>query len=367
MNSDEIPDSAYQPSVLIVDDTPANLNILSEMIREMGLRARPVPSGKLALQTTATTPPDLILLDIMMPEMDGFEICRRLKQDERLRDIPIIFISALDDATNKVGAFEAGGVDYITKPFQIKEVRARVNTHLKLRQYQAELTLHNERLQELVQAQIKEISSSQMAMIFALAKLAESRDDDTGKHLERVQSFCKMLAARLVRHAHYGPQISTSFIDNIYHASPLHDIGKVAIPDSILLKPDKLTPEEFEVMKTHPALGAATLEAVLQQYPKNTFIAMGIEIARCHHENWDGRGYPGGLTGESIPLAARILAVADTYDALRSKRCYKAPFSHEKSCEIILTSSGARLDPAVVNAFAELQHEFNETHQEIQD
>ena len=347
-----------KPSILVVDDTPANLQLLASMLKERGYKTRPVPSGLLALQAALSEPPDLILLDVNMPEMNGFEVCQSLKADEKLKDIPVIFISALNEVLDKVRAFAVGGVDYITKPFQFDEVQARVDTHLKIRHLQEELEQHNRQLGKLVQVQVKKISDTQMAMIFALAKLAESRDDDSGLHLERIQAFCKKLAEGLSHHARSGGQVDPKFIENIFYASPLHDIGKVAIPDSIVLKPGKLTPEEFDIMKTHAALGAEKLEAVQRQFPGNALLDMGIAIAKFHHEKWNGAGYPQGLAGEAIPLSARIMAVADVYETLRSKRCYKAPFSHDESSGIIISSSETHFDPEIVKVFVELKDDF---------
>ena len=356
-----------KPNVLVVDDTPANLQLLANMLKERGYKTRPVPSGILALQAAQSDPPDVILLDINMPEMNGYEVCERLKADEQLKEIPVIFISALNEILDKVRAFSVGGVDYITKPFQIDEVQARVETHLKLRSLQKELEKHNRELEKLVQAQVKRISDTQMAMIFALAKLAESRDDDTGMHLERVQVFCKRLAARLKQRSRWSGQIDDVFVENIFHASPLHDIGKVAIPDHILLKPGKLTPEEFEVVKTHARLGADTLEVVRRKYPGNALLDMGITIARFHHEKWNGSGYPQGLAGVAIPLTARIMAVADVYETLRAKRCYKPAFSHEETMEIVLASSGTHFDPEIVKAIVELKDEFRKIREGMKE
>jgi putative two-component system response regulator len=310
------------------------------------------------LQAAENDPPDLILLDIMMPGMDGYEVCRRLKANEKLKDIPVIFLSALDDTEDKVKAFAAGCVDYVTRPFQFEEVKARVEVQIRLRQLQTELQTSNRRLQDLVGEQVREISASQMATIFALAKLAEARDDDTGRHLERVQTWCKLLAAKTGEQPAHRAEADAVFVENIVHASPLHDIGKVGIRDAVLLKPGKLTSEEFEEMKTHTTLGAQTLEAVKDQYPKNAFIRMGIEIARSHHEKWDGKGYPEGLSGTAIPLSARIMALADVYDALRANRCYRPAMSHEKSREIILQGCGTHFDPDVVEAFRGLETTF---------
>jgi putative two-component system response regulator len=332
-------------NILVVDDTPANLTLLANMLRGKGCRVRPVPSGKLALRMVENELPDLILLDINMPEMNGYEVCQWLKTDRRFSGIPIIFISALSETLDKVKAFTSGGVDYITKPFQFEEVEARVETHIRLRRYQLYL-------EDLVQDKVKEITDSQMSTIFAVSKLAESRDSDTGKHLERVQVFCRALAERLGQESRYGSQIDGEFIRDIANASPLHDIGKVAIPDSILLKPGRLSDEERAVMETHTIIGARTLDDVRSQYPGNEFINMGISIARSHHERWDGGGYPDGLAGDAIPLAARIMAVADVYDALRPKRCYKEPASRQQCRDVILGERGRQFDAVVVDAFA---------------
>jgi putative two-component system response regulator len=213
--------------------------------------------------------------------------------------------------------------------------------------------------------QANEISETQLAGIFALAKLAESRDDHMEKHLERVRTFCLLLAENLSRHPRYGKHVDSGFAGNIYHASPLHDIGKAAIPDSILIKRGRLTDEEFKIMKTHADHGARTLETVKQKYPDSHLLNMGIAISRHHHEKWDGSGYPQGLSGENIPLAARIMAVADVYDALSSVRCYKPAFSHEYSSEVIIQRSGSHFDPEVVNAFVDLQDAFKESRTQM--
>jgi putative two-component system response regulator len=363
----ENPEFLKKPNILIVDDTLANLQVLSEMLKQQGYHVRPAPSGLLALEAAQSDPPDLILLDINMPNMNGYEVCTRLKADGHLSKIPVIFLSALSELSDKMKAFAVGGVDYITKPFQFEEVQARVKTHLTICNLQNELELHNHHLEELVQAQVKEISESQMATIFALAKLAESRDEDTGTHLERVQEFCKLLAQQLCTVTTCCESMDTTFINNLYHASPLHDIGKVGISDSILLKPGKHTPEEFEIMKQHTVIGAQTLEAARERYPRNDFINMGISIARSHHEKWDGSGYPDGLAGNDIPLAARIMTVADVYDALRSKRCYKDAFTHENSCEIIINGRGTQFDPVIIDAFLTKEQEFNRIRTEMDD
>ena len=354
-------------TIMVVDDIPANLKLLQITLQAKGYQVLTFPNGKMALNAAAKNLPDLILLDINMPEMDGFEVCERLKADEALKEIPVLFISALSETADKVKAFSVGGVDYVTKPFQFDEVYARVETHLHLRRLQLELKRHNLHLEELVKEKVQEISASQLATIHAVTKLAESRDGDTGHHIERTQTFSLVLAEKMRENPRYSVSINDFFVENIYNASPLHDIGKVGISDNILLKPGKLTPEEFEVMKTHAMIGANTLIAARHKYPKNAFINMGIAIARSHHEKWDGSGYPDGLMGEDIPLSARIMAVSDVYDALRAKRPYKTAFTHEKSCEIIMEGAGQHFDPAVIHAFTALDAEFADIHNKMND
>jgi putative two-component system response regulator len=355
-----------QSTVMVVDDTPGNLKFLGQVLHSAGYRVVQFPNGQMALQAAARNPPDLILLDIMMPGMDGFEVCQKIKLDASLQDIPVIFISALDDTESKLMAFSQGGVDYVTKPFQAEEVLARVKTHLSLKWMQGELKRYTNYLERLVQEKVHEIADSQLATILAVSQLAEFRDDETGRHIERTRTFCKLLARQL-QSSNQDDGIQDSFIQNIYHASPLHDIGKVGVADSILLKPGKLTSEEFEIIKTHTIIGARTLERVRERYPQNAFVNMGITLTRSHHEKWDGSGYPDGLSGEDIPLSGRIMALADVYDALRSKRPYKEPFSHAQSLKIIKKDTGSHFDPAVVKAFLALEPEFAEIRDRMDD
>ena len=354
-------------TIMAIDDTPANLKLLEEMLQGRGYRVMQFPRGAMALKAAAKHPPDLILLDILMPEMDGFEVCRRLKADESLKEIPVLFISALDDTESKLQAFSEGGVDYVAKPFQEAEVLARVMTHLELRRVRRELEIHSLHLEDLVREKVQEISDSQLATLVAVSKLAEYRDDETGRHIERTRTFCRMLAQHLRKNRRYAESITDAFIENIYHAAPLHDIGKVGIADHILLKPGKLTTEEFEIIKTHTTIGANTLQAVRTRYPKNAFVNMGIALTRSHHEKWDGSGYPDGLVGEDIPLSARIMALADVYDALRSKRPYKKAFSREKARAILEEGVGRHFDPVVVEAFLALETEFAEAIGRLKD
>jgi putative two-component system response regulator len=340
--------------VLIVDDDADILALLASAMGDYGCDVIKTISASEGMALAEATPPDLILLDISMPEMDGYQVCKLLKVNSKLRDIPVIFMSGLDSTDVKVRAFQAGGVDYITKPFQIPELLARVGTHLNLCSLRYKLELH-----KMVEEKVRDVMEAQQATIFALAKLAEHRDCDTGAHLERVRIYCRLLAEQLYRDSSYSSQLSEEFVQCIQFASPLHDIGKVAIPDKILLKPGKLSDEEFETMKNHTIFGADTLQVVYNEYAGNIFIGMGIEIALYHHERWDGNGYPDGLVGRNIPLSARITALADFYDALCSDRCYRKGFDHDSVKAMILEGDGTHFDPEVVKAFMFLEDEFS--------
>jgi putative two-component system response regulator len=354
-------------SVLVVDDEPDSLRLLVTLLRRGGLVPRPAPSGRLAIEAAAADPPDLVLLDVRMPEMSGFDVCRWFKQDERLRSIPIIFLSGRQGVEDKVEAFRLGAADYVAKPFQEAEVLARVQTHLQCRRQQLQLAWHAEQLERRVAEQVRVVTASQLATIFALAKLAEARDDDTGHHIERVQTFARVLAERMREQRRYPALLTAGFIEHLHQTASLHDIGKVGIPDAVLLKPGKLTDEEFRRMQRHTTLGAETLDSVLRRHPDNQFLRIGVEVARSHHERWDGRGYPDGLRGEGIPLSARIVAVADVYDALTSARCYRPAFDHETGSRMIVEGRATQFDPEVVGAFEELGGSFRRIRAELTD
>ena len=360
-------DDVQGSSILIVDDVPENLRLLAAVLKRGGLVPRPVASGRLAIEAALADPPDLVLLDIRMPEMSGVEVCRWFKQDERLKSIPVIFISGLQGTDDKVEAFRVGGVDYVSKPFHDQEVLARIKTHLRLRKLQVELASHNLQLEQQIADQVKAVTASQLATIFALAKLAEARDDDTGQHIERVQTFSRILAERMREMRLQVTHLTGAFIDDVCQTASLHDIGKVGTPDGILLKPGSLTTEEFVEMQKHCVLGANTLAVVLRRHPGNQFLRMGVDVARSHHERWDGSGYPDGLKGTAIPLAARIVAVADVYDALTSKRCYRPAFSPEDTCRMIQQGNATHFDPDVVKAFASLDGRFRRIPHQIQE
>jgi putative two-component system response regulator len=353
-------------SILVVDDTPENLHLLTSILKRGGLVPRPVLSGKLAIEAAAFDPPDLILLDISMPDMSGLDVCKWLKQDERLRNIPVIFISGSQGIQDKIEAFHVGGVDYVSKPFQAQEVLARLKTHLRLSQLQTQLISDNLHLEKRIAEKVKEVTASQLATIFALARLAETRDDETGQHIERVQIFSRVLAEKMQEMRMYPTQLTSAFIEHLQQTASLHDIGKVGVQDAILLKPGKLTSTEFAVMKTHCILGSNTLTAVLKRFPDNQFLRMGVAVARSHHEKWDGSGYPDGLKGEEIPLAARIVALADFYDAMTSRRCYRPEFSHKDTCSIIRESSGTHFPPDLVTSFMKVEPIIQRIRNEMQ-
>jgi len=354
-------------NILIVDDALENLRILTIILKQNGYLPRPVTSGALAIEAAVADPPDLIILDLNMPQMSGLDVCRWFKQDERLKCIPVIFISGYQETEQKLEAFHVGGVDYISKPFHEQEVLVRIRTQLQLRNMTLKLITHNEELEVIINEQVKEATASQQATIFALARLAETRDDDTGQHIERVQVFSKVIAERMREMKFYKAQLTATFIENLYLTASLHDIGKVGTPDAVLLKPGKLNEEEFALMKKHCELGAKTLASVQKRFPDNKFLRMGVEVARSHQEMWDGNGYPDGLKETQIPLSARIVALADFYDALTNDRCYRRAVSHEETCKMIENKKGSHFDPDVTAAFLTLGNQLVRVREEIKN
>jgi putative two-component system response regulator len=346
--------------ILVVDDTPDNLTLMSGLLKDNYL-VKVANSGARALKIAQSeTPPDLILLDIMMPEMDGYEVCRLLKADNKTRDIPIIFLTAKTEVIDETLGFELGASDYITKPISPPIVLARVETHLAVKRMQDFLKDKNTYLASEVNKRTAEVMAIQDVTINAMASLAETRDNETGNHIRRTQHYVKVLAEKVrfnPRFAHFLNNDKT--IELLFKSAPLHDIGKVGIPDRILLKPGRFEPEEFEIMKTHTTLGRdAILQAEKDLGVEMPFLKYAKEIAYSHQEKWDGSGYPEGLSGDDIPISARLMAVADVYDALISRRVYKAPMPHEKAVEIIKQGKGTHFDPDMADAFLELQDEF---------
>ncbi|MDZ7888719.1 MAG: two-component system response regulator [Pseudomonas sp.] len=357
-----------RPVVLVVDDTPDNLSLISEVLKPT-YRVKLANSGAKALQIVhGETPPDLILLDIMMPEMDGYEVCRQLKEDDRTRLIPIIFLTAKTAIEDEQQGLALGAVDYITKPASPPIVLARVETHLKLKQAADFLRDKNVYLENEVQRRTQEITAIQDVTILAMASLAETRDPETGNHIRRTQHYVKTLALHLRSDPHLRSTLGDAYIDLLFKSAPLHDIGKVGIPDRILLKPGRFTPDEFEIMKTHTTLGFKAIEhAEAALGTPVAFLDMAKQIALYHQEKWDGSGYPEGLSGEGIPLSARLMAVADVYDALISRRVYKEGMSHEQAVAIIVDGRGSHFDPKLVDAFLAVEQEFHAIAQRFAD
>jgi len=355
-------------TVLVVDDTPENLSLMSVLLKDR-YKVKVANSGERALKIAgAETPPDLILLDIMMPEIDGYEVCRRLKADRATREIPVIFLTAKTETADEQRGLELGAVDYITKPVSPPIVLARVKTHLLVKATQDFLKDQNAFLEAEVARRTREVQAIQDVTILALASLAETRDNDTGNHIRRTQFYVKTLADHLMMHPRFTAELDEQIIIRLYKSAPLHDIGKVGIPDAILLKPGKLDPDEFNVMKGHSVLGYEAIDHAEKRLGLDVeFLMMAKEIAHCHHEKWDGSGYPQGIGGDDIPLSARIMAVADVYDALICRRVYKAPMPHEQAIAIIQNGAGSHFDPDIVDAFMDINEHLRAIAEQFAD
>jgi putative two-component system response regulator len=343
--------------VLIVDDTEMNIDILLATLGE-DYEVAVAMDGPSALDLAVAQQPDLILLDIMMPDMDGYEVCRRLKADPATADTPVIFLTAMADVADKARGFAVGAVDYVTKPFEPLEIEARVRTHLSLRLARQALARQNEILERKVEERTRELALTQETIIEAMACLAEYRDPETGGHIKRTKNYVRLLATHLRHHPNYRDYLTDETIDLLYKSAPLHDIGKVGVRDDILLKPGRLTEPEFELMRRHTLYGRDAIQAASKKLGENSFLHLAKEIAYTHQERWDGSGYPQGLAGEAIPLSGRLMAIADVYDALISRRVYKKPFPHAQAVDMIVAGRAVQFDPDMVDAFLELQEEF---------
>ncbi|MGL4205322.1 MAG: response regulator [Aeromonadaceae bacterium] len=354
-----VSEGAIQATILVVDDTPDNLTLMSALLKD-SYRVRVANSGETALKFLhGGGKPDLILLDIMMPGLSGYEVIERLKADPATRDIPVIFLTAMSEAQNETKGFSLGAADYITKPIIPAVVLARVKTQLENKAAADFLRDQNAFLEAEVERRTQEVSAIQSVTILALASLAETRDSDTGNHIRRTQHYVKALATQLKDHPRFREYLTPSTIALLFKSAPLHDIGKVGIPDRILLKPGPLTPEEFELMKSHTTLGRDAIEHAEKQLGMPVaFLQTAKEIAYFHQEKWDGSGYPTGASGDAIPISARLMALADVYDALISRRVYKAAMPHSEAVQIIQDGKGKHFDPDVVDAFFLLQEEF---------
>ena len=335
-----------QPNILIVDDISTNLVILSEMIKQTGCIPRPVTSVRQAQTAIERKTPQLILLDISMPDTDGFEFCAMLKADIKTRDIPIIFISALDSVEDKIKGFK-------------EEVTLRLNTHLKIYKMQQEMESYNKKLHQVVNEQITRVNEEQKNVLAALAEILKMRANIYERGIDKISANSRMLAISLQFSPKFDKEISSAFVDKIETASLLHDIGMLSVNDAVAYKDTNLTADELEGIRRHTVVGADYLQKINTDKNKNGYLEMAVEIAKYHHENWDGTGYPEGLSGTDIPLSARIVAVIDTFMALNSERSYRDAYTREESVEIIKSESGRRFDPDIIDIFSKIQKQLS--------
>ncbi|HEY8751871.1 MAG TPA: HD domain-containing phosphohydrolase [Tepidisphaeraceae bacterium] len=330
--------------ILIADDDPIALEMLRHALTRAGYEVETASNGIEAMEIVARGACRLVISDWTMPEMDGLELCRRIRNSDAGGYIYLILLTARNSSNDTIEGLSAGADDLIPKPFNPPELLLRVQI--------------GERILSL---------ETRDVTIFALAKLAESRDPETGAHLERVCNYSRLLAQYLATRGTFGEEINSGYVRLIFQTSPLHDIGKVAIPDCVLLKPGRLSDREFEIMKSHTTLGAQTLDAALRQHPEARFLRMARNIAATHHERFDGTGYPAGLKGRDIPLCGRIVSVADVYDALTTKRVYKNAFAHDVAKAMIIDERGTHFDPEIVDAFLACEQQFLDIRERYAD
>lgn len=354
----------YKHRVLVVDDTEMNVDILESALED-NYDVRTALDGPTSIEMVRKDPPDIILLDVMMPGMTGYEVCSILKSDPKTAGIPIIFLTAMTEINDKTRGFELGAVDYIVKPFSMLEVQARLDVHLSLLRAKLNLEQQNELLERRVRDRTLELETTQDVIIEAMASLAETRDQETGDHVLRTRYYVQMLAVNLSTHPRFKDYLNSIDPDELGTAATLHDIGKVGVPDNILLKPGRLTEEEFAEMKKHTSYGHDILHRLSKRLPQNAFLNLADMIAWTHHERWNGTGYPRGLMGDDIPIPGRLMAIADVYDAMVSKRVYKKSLEHNETVDFIVSQSGKQFDPDVVQSFLELSDSFNYIAQEL--
>lgn len=344
--------------IMIVDDNITNLTIAKSAL-ESYYSIMPVTSGEKALKLLKIMKelPDLILLDIDMPGLNGFSVISKLKTTDKVSDIPVIFLTAQDDNVSELEGLSLGAIDYIKKPFSIPLLKKRIELHFKIIEQNKSLEEYNINLEDIVAKKTKTILELQYAIITTVSDLIGKRDGYTGEHVTRTQRYVEILTREMINRG-YGETLTEKDVDIIALTSKLHDVGKIAIPDKVLLKDRKLDVDEFEYMKMHTTIGAEAIEKSMRLTKENDFLKYALQMARSHHEKWDGTGYPEGIAGKDIPLVARIMAVADVYDALVSKRQYKEPMSHEEAVEIILKGNGTCFDPVIVKIFSEIHNRF---------
>ncbi len=360
--------------ILVVDDEPSVRDLLKTQLGFLEFTVRTTGKADETLDIARSAqPPALVLLDIEMPGTSGVELLREIKHVDE--DVQVVMVSGLHDLDTVRRCLRDGAYDYLAKPFELEDLHNTADRALERRrlvrqnrEYQEQLESANEQLEAEVEARTKEARSTRDAALMTLARLAETRDSDTGMHLERMAEYSRILAEGLRDDSSYGDRVDDQFVKELYKSSPLHDIGKVGIPDAILRKPGPLTDEEFEQMREHTTIGGDTLRTVLDRYRgQTTFLTMAMDIAYSHHERWDGDGYPIGLSGTDIPLAARIVTLADAYDAITSRRPYKEPFSHEEAVRRIRVDRELHFDPEIVDTFLDCQYEFPGVQQLLEE
>ena len=359
--------------IIIVDDIVANLDQGRNILKTF-YSVYPAQSAAKLFEILENVIPDLILLDINMPEMNGYEAINRLKADKRYTDIPVIFLTAINNDESELEGLELGAVDYISKPFSVPLLLKRIENHLLIVKQKSDLLKNQARLQDyadnlknMVMEKTEEVLQLQSVVLATIADLVEFRDKSTGGHIMRTQRYLKVIIDGLAQNMAYQEIIAKWDMDYFLQSAQLHDVGKIAISDLILNKPGKLTPEEFEIMKTHVTAGVDAIERVLNNTKSHSFLEHALVIAGTHHEKWDGSGYPLGLRGRSIPLEGRIMAIVDVYDALISERPYKKAFTHEEACQIIIEGSGTHFDPVLVDVFINAKDEFARISQDKDD
>ena len=348
-----------KPKILVADDDNISRKLLITFLKSLGYDICEAENGSNTLSKIMNERPDVILLDINMPEIDGFNILKIIKSNPETRMIPVIIITGVSDNQYYIKAIELGADDFLSKPFNIYLLKARLHSLITMKMLYDINLKYQKKLKDSNFELLNQLIKTQEVTIVALAKLAEFRDPETGAHLERIREYSRIIAEEITKIGKYNKYIDERYIDNIYKSAPLHDIGKVGIPDSILLKPGKLTKNEFEIMKRHTIIGGDAISSALKQIGiKTSFLDMAKVIAYYHHERWDGKGYPFQLKREDIPLSARVISLADVYDALTSKRIYKDAFNHEEARKIIVSEADKKFDPDIVDAFIKREKDF---------